>query len=83
MMIICHLLTPCRWKLRPTMFIYRLTMQPDIVRRPYLLRELATMSGYCSYEFAPMKRSYHVPIGLQHGIYRLCHPDAIGTARVP
>lgn len=65
------------------MFSYTVSMQPDIVRRPYLLSELATMSGYCSSEFAPMKRSYQVPIGRQQGTYKLCHPEAIGTAKVP
>lgn len=65
------------------MFNSTVTMQPDIVRRPYLLSELATMSGYCSSEFAPMNRSYHVPIGRQQGTSKLCQPEAIGTAKVP
>ena len=78
-----HLLTPCRWKFRPIMLSSIVAKQPDIVLRPYLLSELATMSGYWSYEFAPMKRSYHVPIGRQQGTYKLCHPEAMGIPTVP
>jgi hypothetical protein len=65
------------------MFIYTYTVHPENVRRPYLLKELATIPGYCNYELAPMNLSNQLPTGLQHGIYNLYYPVAIGTAKVP
>jgi len=65
------------------MLNYIVSKHEEVVLKPYLLRELATMSGYCSSVLAPMNLSYQVPIGLQQGTYKMCWPEAIGTPIVP
>ena len=77
------LVTPWTWKFLPIVLAYIFTTQPEYALNPYLLRELAITPGYCSYEFAPIKLSYHVPIGLQQTTSKSWSPELNGIATVP